>query len=182
MGVVTTLPRSRPLTWRDLQQMPDDGHRYELLDGSLLVTPAPVSAHQRAVVRLIMVLAPACPEDLEVFTAPFDVRLAEDTVLQPDVLVARRSDVTRANLPAAPVLAVEVLAPSTRLIDLNLKKARYEAAGCPSYWVVDPDVPSITAWQVRSGSYVQARQVAGDDAFEVDLPFPVGVVPSGLVR
>ena len=61
--------------------------------------------------------------------APFDVALDDDTVLIPDVLVARREDLTHRNLPAAPVLAVEVLSPSTRRFDLQLKRDRYEEAG-----------------------------------------------------
>ena len=103
---VTVLPQSRPLTARDLAAMPDDGHRYEIVDGTLVVTPAPSWRHQRAVVRLVTALAGAAPADLEVLTAPFDVRLADDTVLQPDVLVCRITDLTQRNLPVAPLLAV----------------------------------------------------------------------------
>jgi Uma2 family endonuclease len=117
METVTTLPRSRPLTRADLEQVPDDGHRYELLDGALVVTPAPVPRHQRVVANLLVQLRTTCPHALEVLTAPLDVALRDDTVLQPDVLVARRSDFTETDLPVAPLLAVEVLSPSTRLID-----------------------------------------------------------------
>jgi Uma2 family endonuclease len=83
--------------------------------------------------------------------APLDVVLADDTVVQPDVLVARRDDFTERDLPVAPVLAVEVLSSSTRRIDVSLKRARYEAAGCPSYLVVDPDRPSLTARVLQEG-------------------------------
>ncbi len=61
MGTVTTLPRSRPLTRADLDAMPDDGHRYELIDGALIVTPAPSVGHQFSVGRLHLLLAAACP-------------------------------------------------------------------------------------------------------------------------
>ncbi len=114
--------------------------------------------------------------------APFDVVLGAHTVLQPDVLVARRDDFTERDLPTAPLLAVEVLSPSTRLVDLNLKRARYEAAGCPSYWVVDPDVPSLTAWDLVDGTYVEVGSVVGVETFESRLPFPVSVTPSDLVE
>lgn len=69
---------------------------------------------------MLRLLDDGCPLDLEVFTGPPDVVLAPDTVLVPDVVVARRSDLTAQNLPAAPVLAVEVLSPSTRRFDLLL--------------------------------------------------------------
>jgi Uma2 family endonuclease len=120
MVTVTLLPQSRPLTADDLESMPDDGHRYELVEGALIVTPAPPRRHQRVLGEVFALLHASCPADLEVLLAPFDVRLADDTALQPDLLVARRADTTERNLPVAPRLAIEVLSPSTRLIDLNL--------------------------------------------------------------
>ena len=181
MGTVTTLPRGRALTRRDLAAMPDDGHRYELIDGTLVVTPAPSRRHQRMSFRLGVVLDAACPKDLEVLAAPFDVALADDSILQPDLVVARRSDLTERDLPVAPLLAVEVLSPSTRRIDLTLKRSRYETAGCPSYWVVDPDEPALTAWELRDGDYVEVAHVLGGEEFTAMLPFQVTVTPARLL-
>lgn len=177
---VAGLPWGRPLTEDDLEELPSDGHRYELVDGVLVVTPAPSEPHQSAVVALAVLLAGLCPPELKLLVAPFDVRLAADTVLQPDVLVCRRGDLTRRNLPASPVLAVEVLSPSTRRIDLALKRSRYEAAGCPSYWVVDPDVPSIVAWELHGSAYVEAGHAQGTDTLRLELPFAVELTPSGF--
>ncbi|MEI2779212.1 MAG: Uma2 family endonuclease [Tetrasphaera sp.] len=177
---MTTLPRSRPLTRDDLNAMPDDGHRYELLDGSLIVTPAPSRAHQRVLARLHLVLASAIPRNLEMLFAPFDVVLAADTVLQPDLLIARRADFTPRDLPVAPLLAVEILSPSTRRIDLHTKRARYEAAGCPSYWVVDPDDPAIIAWELRDGQYAEVARARDTESFRVTAPFPVQFRPTDL--
>jgi len=160
---------------------PADGHRYEILDGVLIVSPAPTPIHQRAVGRLFRLLGDACPDDLEVFVAPLDVLLADDTVLEPDVLVARRKDLSPKNLPAPPVLAVEVLSPSTRRFDYMLKRSRYEAAGMPAYWVVDPDGPSLTAWELREGGYVEVATVAGDEEYRAGLPYPGTIVPHRLV-
>lgn len=181
MGTVTTLPRSRALTRSDLVAMPDDGHRYELIDGTLIVTPAPSRRHQRIVGRLFMRLETSCPEDLEVLFAPFDVALADDTVVQPDLLVARRSDFTERELPVAPLLCIEVLSPSTRRVDLTLKRSRYEAAGCPTYWVVDPDEPSLTAWELTDGAYVEVAHVVGDEEYAAAAPYDVTVSPARLL-
>lgn len=181
MSSVTVLPRSQPLTRADLDAMPDDGHRYELIDGALLVTPAPSPRHQLVSAGLFGFLKAACPPDLTVLYAPLDVALADDSVLQPDLLVARMQDFTERDLPVPPLLAVEILSPSTRLIDLNLKRARYEQAGCPSYWVVDPDVLSITAWDLREGRYVEVARAEGDQSFDVRRPFGLSVLPSALV-
>ena len=122
----------RPFTRADLAAMPDDGRRYEIIDGVLIVSAAPGRMHQRAVFRMARLLDDACPPELEVLIAPFAVGLADDTELQPDVLVARRADLTERDLPTAPLLAVEVLSHSTKLIDLNVKKARFRRAGTPA--------------------------------------------------
>ncbi len=108
------LPWGVALTYEDLQNLPEDGHRYELLDGTLLVTPSPNHAHQRCVHSLAVVLRDAAPPDLEVIIAPFDWLIGPRTSFEPDILVARRADIGERNLPLPPVLAVEVLSPSNR--------------------------------------------------------------------
>ncbi|GAA5141283.1 hypothetical protein GCM10023340_02740 [Nocardioides marinquilinus] len=103
MESVTTMPRrGQGLTRADLAAFPDDGWRYELLDGMLLVSPSPSLAHQRAALNLAVLLHAACPDDLYVMVAPFDVTLADDTVFIPDLLVAPRADFTAKDLPGAP--------------------------------------------------------------------------------
>lgn len=182
MRAMTTIaPRGRMLTVADLDAMPDDGNRHELVDGSLIVTPGPSIAHQLVLGELFIVIRAACPPGFHVVFAPFDVRLSRTTNLQPDLLVAPVPDFTRANLPLAPTLAIEVLSPSTRHIDLGLKRSAYEEAGTPSYWVVDPAVPSITAWELRGGTYVEAGRAQGGETLVLSRPFPVRVTPSGLV-
>jgi Uma2 family endonuclease len=176
------LARGAPFTEDDLADRPDDGHRYELIDGVLIVTPAPNIPHQRVVTRLLVLLDGACQPGQEVFSAPLDVRLSHFTVLQPDVLVARQDDLTTARLEAAPLLAVEVLSPSTRRIDLGTKRLAFEAAGVPAYWLVDPDVPSLTVLELEDGSYVDRATVAGNEEFHATVPFPVTVVPARLVN
>ncbi|KRF17008.1 hypothetical protein ASG90_06640 [Nocardioides sp. Soil797] len=181
MEAVTTLPRGRALTLDDLETMPDDGHRYELIDGALLVTPAPSVRHQIVSMNLAVILHAACPPNLRVLTAPLDVVLNESTGVQPDLLVARREDFAEKDLPTAPLLAVEILSPSTRLVDLNLKRAAYERAGVRTYWVVDPAEPRLIAWELHEGTYDEAADVTGDQAWTTESPYPVTVVPSVLI-
>jgi putative restriction endonuclease len=78
-----------PLTAEDLEDTPDDGHRYELVDGCLIVTPSPNLAHQRCLAALHLLLHRACPSGYEVVIGPFDFKAGPDTVLEPDLLVAR---------------------------------------------------------------------------------------------
>jgi len=181
MEAVMTLPRGRAFTVEDLEEMPDDGNRYELIDGALLVTPAPSVRHQRLSVRLTLVLTDACPAGLWVLAAPLDVVLGDATSVQPDLLVAHRSDFTEKNLPTAPLLAVEILSPSTQLVDLNWKRAKYEQAGVASYWVVDPVALTLTAWELRDGGYVQVAFVEGEESWTATAPYTVTIVPADLL-
>jgi Uma2 family endonuclease len=182
VSVSTTLPFGEPLTTAFLETVPDDGHRYELVDGTLIVTPAPSYRHQSVSLRLSVLLDAECPADLRVLTAPFAVTLGADTELQPDLLVASRADFTERDLPTAPLLAAEILSPSTQLIDLNLKKARFEKAGCPSYWVVDPVEPRVTAWELEGATYIRVADIAAGESWTAERPFPVTVTPSDLAR
>ena len=171
-----------PFTVRDLDRMPDDGHRYELLDGTLIVSPAPWPPHQRVAVMLCHVLELACPADLIVFPN-IGVRIGPRSALEPDVVVARPADVSGARLARPPLLVAEILSPDSALRDLNLKKAAYERFGIPAYWVIDPDLeqPSLRAFDLVHGEFRETALVAGDTPIRADRPFPVEIVPSRLV-
>lgn len=182
METVTMLPHGRPLTYVDLELMPDDGHRYELIDGTLIVTPAPTRRHQRVSSRLFTKLQASLPDDLLLVAAPTDVRLADATVFQPDLLVVDDAEFDRLDVPLQPRLVVEILSPSTSSIDRLLKFNKFQAAGCPSYWIVDPDEPRLTAWDLVDGTYVCTGDVAGEDSWTSTLPYAVTVTPASLIR
>jgi Uma2 family endonuclease len=173
----------RALTVEDMENMPDDEFRYELDDGVLIVSPAPSSLHQRVVFRLAQVLDAACPPGFEVIPG-VGVNINRYQHRVPDVAVVRADSVDTVFQERAPALAVEVASPRTRLYDRNRKKDVYEQFGIPAYWIVEPDrdKPELTVFELRDGRYEQVARVAGDDAFHAELPFPVTVIPSELVR
>jgi len=182
MSAVTTAawPESgRPFTVAELDRLPDDGRRYELLDGVLVVSPRPTSIHQLAAFRLAKVLDSACPEDLCVLPEPA-VQLTGATELDPDIVVVHFDEVGVAKFTEPPLLVVEVRWPSTALIDLNRKKAAYERFGVRSYWIVNPDPaqPEVTVFELRDGRYMTVAVTA--DPLSVDHPFQVTIDPSHL--
>lgn len=182
MTVMTVLPRDHPWTVADLETLPDDGLRYELVDGTLLVSAAPSKLHQRAVGNLYVLLRAACPDQLEVFLAPTDYQPTSTRSFQPDLLVVSRDDPGGGAVTTPLALAVEVLSPSSRSIDSVLKREMYEQAGVRQYWVVDPDEPSVTVWSrepERFGAPVVAR---GEEGLALPAPLRVTVVPAELVR
>jgi Uma2 family endonuclease len=169
-------------TWDDLQLLPDDGYRRELVHGQLLVTPAPSHHHQRASFALARALHAACPPSLEVLMAPFDWCLDEETVFEPDIMVLERSSIGERRFVGRPVLVVEVESPSTRDTDRTLKRFEYEQGQAGAYWLLDPVVPTLTALRLVDGTYRSEGGAHGDERFVTDFPFPVTVVPAGLLR
>ncbi|PFG46299.1 Uma2 family endonuclease [Amycolatopsis sulphurea] len=169
------------LTRRDLETISDERHRYELVDGTLLVSPSPRPLHQRVVARLLAALTPVCPADCEVLPAPVDVVLDEFTVLIPDVVVGRRETFTERALVGVPVLAVEVVSPSSRHIDHHLKPARLAAAGCPYYWVVEPTEPTLSCFRLVDGGYVLDAEATGEQVARLDRPYRLDLCPAELV-
>ena len=124
-------------TVADLDRMPSDGHRYELVDGALVVSPRPTTVHQAVAGRLYGILSSVCPAEYLVVPEPA-VQIDPVTELAPDLVVVHLDEVGGAKFTAPPLLVVEVRSPSTALIDLHRKKAVYEKFGVPSYWIVDP--------------------------------------------
>ncbi len=178
---MSVLPRDHPWTVADLELLPDDGLRYELVDGTLLVSAAPNKQHQRVLGNLHLLLRRACPRQLEVFLAPTDYQPTSTRSLQPDLLVVARDDPGLKAVTTPLALAVEVLSPSSRSVDLVLKRELYEQAGVGCYWVVDPDELTLRAWVLQHGRLVE-QPVSLDGGTEVPAPFPIRFVGSDLDR
>lgn len=121
-----------------------DDKRYEVLDGELVMTPSPMTRHQRVARNLFVALiaSKAATSAGEFFFAPYDVILGANTVCQPDILFVRSeraSIIGDKNVQGAPDLVVEVLSPSTRKRDAVVKRALYAQAGVAHCWILDPD-------------------------------------------
>lgn len=175
--------RASPLSYQDLQELLDDGYRYELVDGQLLVTPAPNLGHQRCVARLFALLDAAAPPQLEVFVAPVDWFVSPLTVFRPDLLVVGADLPDDAKVTVTPQLVVEVVSPSTRRSDRSLKRDAYAGAGVPRYWIVDPSAPSLLALRLAApGRYEEEALATGGTAWTASVPFAVTVVPDRLLR
>jgi Uma2 family endonuclease len=168
-------------TVAELDRMPSDGHRYELVDGVLIVSPRPTTVHQLVAMRLASVLDRACPEGLAVVPEPA-VQLDPVTELSPDLVVVHLDEVGGAKFTAPPLLVVEVRSPSTALIDLNRKKAAYEKFGVPSYWIVDPEPgrPELAVFELGDRGY--NLTATSTQPVTVARPFPVTVAPAELTK
>ena len=133
-----------------VRRLPDDGNRYEVVYGELLVTPSPRASHQLVVQRLLVALDAYLKVHRvgQVFAAPADISWSEDVLVQPDVFVveieqARTLDWVRMrHLP----LAIEVISPSSARADRFTKRRLYQAVGVAAYWVVDVEAAAVEVW------------------------------------
>ena len=172
----------RPFTVHDLDRMPNDGRRYELVDGVLIVSPAPTNQHQYVLGELLFTLRQVCPRGLTTLPGP-GMMMSSSSELVPDLVVTHVENLAAAKLTVPPLLAAEVRSPSTAVFDLNTKKAVYERFGIESYWIVVPDVktPELIAFELHGGRYEQVAHVSGDEVYAAERPFRVDVVPAQLV-
>jgi Uma2 family endonuclease len=164
-----------------VRALPDDGNRYEVVDGELLVTPAPTWTHQRVVRELLLELGSYAreQESCEVLPSPADIELDPHGLVQPDVFVQGLVD---GRLPAgwnvgAPLLlAIEILSPSTARADRTIKRRRFQRARIPEYWIVDPDARVIERWRPDNDRpEILAERITwhpegSTEALTIDLP------------
>lgn len=175
------------VTYEQYAQMPDDGRRYEILEGMLQMTPSPTTRHQRVSRKLVLILQNHVEEhDLgEVFDAPLDVVLSSTCVLQPDLVYishAREQIINEKNIAGAPDLVVEIVSPATASMDRVTKAQLYARYGVLYYWVVDPDQRVVEEFRLERGIYMPVRQWEGGDRFAPELFPGLEIELSGVFR
>jgi Uma2 family endonuclease len=148
-------------TYADLEHFPEDGKQREIIHGDLIVSPAPSPHHQRIVRVLSLAIANFLQDRPlgEVFFAPLDMIFDDDECIQPDVIFvsnARAGIVTKRGLEGAPDWVVEVISPSTRKRDLQVKRKLCQSFGVDVYWAVDSEVQEVHAWD--GGTYTVYRE------------------------
>jgi Uma2 family endonuclease len=164
-----------------LWESPDDGNRYEVIDGELYVTPPPSWMHQYGLGNLYLCLGSWIKGHGlgKIVPAPTGVVLSPDTGVEPDlVYVSReREDIISARgVESAPDLVVEVLSPSTRATDRGRKMRRYAAAGIPHYWILDPRARALEPYRLTAQGYEMMGRFGPGTVFRPEL-FPGLEIP-----
>lgn len=158
----------QPMTYDEYCLLPDDGKRYQVIEGELFVSPAPRTTHQRIIVQLMAMLhAHVEAFDLGVvYVAPTDVLLSPTTVVQPDILFIRRENmgiITELNIQGPPDLCIEVLSPGTESLDRERKMAVYARYGVQEYWIIDPMRQTVSIYGHEGDIFVRRIEATGDD-------------------
>lgn len=152
------LTHRKVFTYQDYLDLPDDGKRYEVINGELIMTPAPYTIHQKTSRRIIEEFIDFLKNNPmgEVLYAPVDVVLSETNVFQPDILFIANENskiITEKNVIAAPDLVIEILSPSTGYYDLTEKKDIYAEFEVKEYWIVDPKKQWIEIYTNKNGKF-----------------------------
>ncbi len=177
-------PPPQGWTIEDIDALPENGLRYELVDGVPHVMNPPRKGHQQTARRLTAVLERCAPPDVEVVEA-VGVILDTGNRPVPDVLVLEGGlDDAESNFPAAKVLLVaEVVSPSSRSTDRFRKPGQYAVAGIPTYLRVELDDPHVVAYRIGSdGRYVECARAYPGELLTLDEPFPITLDPADLLR
>ena len=170
-----------PTSWTeaDLAALPDDGHRYEIIDGSLIVNPPPAGRHQSVAANLLVLLHTSATPEWRV-VHELGLRLPGANLI-PDIVVLRASARLGVWHEARDVaLVVEVASTSTEFIDRGSKAIAYAEAGIPSYWRVGRD-GTLTVHHLVGDGYAVTAVVKPGDTWDAAVPFPVTIDPAALV-
>ena len=174
-----TAQTSTKLTYDDYLLLPEDGKRYEIIDGELYVTASPVKKHQIVAGNLHGFLWNYTRNRRTgtVFIAPFDVILSNVDILQPDVLFITKEHADlaqRRGVAGAPDLVIEVLSDSTRKTDEIIKRKRYEQFGVAEYWVVDPVLESVKIYRRTATAFERIAEITTEQGGTLTSPLLPG--------
>jgi Uma2 family endonuclease len=160
----------RPLTYDDYLQLPDDGKRYEVIGGELIVNPAPRRIHQEVSSNLDWILQRSLRASgaARLYTHPVDVYLSLNDIVQPDLVVIRTSRLhiyqPEGVIKGAPDIVIEIISPSSQRVDRVRKQVLYARSGVPEYWIADPEQRELIVNVLRGEDYV-AVEPDGDGLF-----------------
>ena len=174
----------RVWTYDDLAAIPQDRNRYEIIDGTLLVSPAPRLSHQAVLTQLFALLHRELhqPGLAKVFCAPTDVVFAPRRVVEPDLVVvrtARAAILTERAIEGVPDLLVEILSPSTAHVDRGRKQRLYGEVGVPEYWIADPATNTLDVLTSDAAGVMHLRGTYGvaDTARSATFAMTFAVAP-----
>lgn len=159
----------KPFTYQDYQRLPEDDYRYQVINGELIMTPSPVTVHQRVLRKILTLLDRFVETEKlgEVFCAPFDVVLDDYNVFQPDILFVSHKNagiITEKNIQGAPDLVFEILSPSSGYYDLIEKKENYTRFGVMEYWIVDPKNEWLEVFVNEGGEFKSQGRISGEQS------------------
>ncbi|OIP27994.1 MAG: hypothetical protein CO103_03910 [Chloroflexi bacterium CG_4_9_14_3_um_filter_45_9] len=161
-------------TYQDYLCLPDDGKRYQVIEGEVYRVPAPTPYHQRILLKLVRLLSEFVEKYGlgQVYCAPCDVILSPEDIVQPDIffISTQREDIiTERNIQGVPDLVVEILSRPSAKLDRTLKAGLYQRFGVKEYWLVGPEEKQIEVLTLKGERYESAGIYTVAEHFESPL-------------
>lgn len=169
-------------TYADYARLPDNGMRYEVIEGELFMSPAPRAIHQEMIINLVIELGLYLRTHKlgKIYTAPVDVMMGDlATPVQPDILFIRRErlQIVSDRVEGVPDFIIEVLSPGNSWVDKRKKFELYAQNGVSEYWIADPDECLVEVYVLRGQAYALLGQFVGEDVIQSevlpDLQIPI---------
>jgi Uma2 family endonuclease len=181
MAMAMPGPHPGPWTRQDLLALPDDGRRYEIEEGNLVVSPAPGIGHQIVAGTLYRLLHSAAPAHLRAIEG-VGIWFSEVDYLIPDVLVMSKA-IGEADSPSPDVvqLVIEIVSPSSKFRDKIKKPITYAQGHIPHFWRVEAEKPSVFVYRLKGDTYEEVAKANAGDRLTVSEPFKVSFDPAELV-
>lgn len=175
---------SGPITYDQWASSGETTLPVDIIKGVVIMSPAPSELHQRVVLALALVIAPILPAGFRLGLSPLDWILWEVPlhVRQPDLMVISEEQARDGLIRSAPLVAVEVLSPTSRERDLVTKPAEYGRAGLKHLWLMDPSVPEVVAKRWDGAAWIEVGRATGSAMLSLTDPITVNLVPAFLVK
>lgn len=178
--------KEQQMTYELYAAMPDDGRRYEIIEGTMeMMSPGPSTTHQAVSGELEFIMKQSCKSDYVIYDAPLDVILSQTTVLQPDILMIHRSRlhiVTNRGIEGPPDLVVEIVSPGSRKRDKVDKMNTYAKHSIPEYWIVDIEARTLEQYHLLGDRYEMYNLYEGDEIVTSDKLPCVSFVLSDIFK
>lgn len=173
MAQIVVEKKAKKYTYEDYCKISDE-KRYELIEGELLMTPSPITKHQRISGKLEFILRRFLTENNlgELFYAPYDVCFDNENVVQPDILFIskdRAEIVGEKNVQGAPDLVIEIVSESSAYRDMVQKKKLYAKFGVKEYWIVIPESEEIAVYTLKDKTYQLCKAYGKGNTLESSL-------------
>lgn len=181
------VPEPIKLTYQDFCALPDDGRRYEILDGDLYMSPSPGLVHQTVLGNLLFTLYEHVRERRlgTLLPGPIDVLLSEYDIVVPDILFVgalRTALIEKKYIKGPPDLLVEICSDATRQRDIRAKRNLYARCAVPWYWIIDPEGPRVMELQLVDRAYAVVAEPSGDASWTPKLFPELTVTLPDLIR
>jgi Uma2 family endonuclease len=167
-SIHTAVNKALKFTYSDYRLLPDNGKRYEILEGELLMSPSPNTKHQIVLLNLAAILKSFVERNNlgQIFIAPYDVVLSKYDVVQPDIIFISNKNkqiIKSTHIEGVPDLVIEIISPGSAQRDRIIKRKIYALHGIKEFWLVHPEKEQVQVLRLEKGDFQRITELTRED-------------------